>query len=139
MTFSIPPVRVALIELPRKKRREGIKLTGKATDKLAEGLSRKLIIPEQMDTLADTLAKEPALPAEQAVKRFSLKPVAEEEISRIIQQRLKAHDMTKLQKDEAYRKFMVPKIVGEVLKAVNYSVEGKKIAEQVQTLIHEGK
>jgi hypothetical protein len=33
---------------------------------------------------------------------------------------------------------MIPKIVGAVLQAVNHSVEGKKIAKQVETLILKG-
>jgi len=128
-----------LIELPRQKRREGLKLTAKNIDTIAEGLTRKLVIPEQIDTFANILAKEPQLTIEQAINRISIKPVTEDKLNSLIQQQLKSQNLTKLQKDETYRNIMIPKIVGAVLKAVNHSVEGKKIAEQIQTIIHEGK
>jgi glutamyl-tRNA(Gln) amidotransferase subunit E len=128
-----------LIELPRQKRREGIKVTAKTIDALAESLSHKLIIAEQTDTLANILTKDPKLTVQQAVERFSLKRAAEREVSLLIRRQLKMQDMAKLRKDETYRNIMIPKIVGAVLKAVNYSVEGKKVAKQVQTLIHGGK
>jgi len=128
-----------LIELPRQKRRESIKLTARTIDTIAEGLCRKLVIPEQINTLADILAREPQLAIEQAISRISLKPITEDELNSLIQQQLKSQDLKKLQKDETYRNIMIPKIVGAVLKAVNHSVEGKKVAEQVQTIIHEGK
>jgi glutamyl-tRNA(Gln) amidotransferase subunit E len=125
-----------LIELPRQKRREGNRLTAKTIDTLAESLSQRLIIPEQVDTLADILTKEPTLTAEQAVKRLSIKPVTKREINLLIQKQLKMQNLSKLRKDKTYRNIMIPKIVGEVLKAANYSVAGKKIADEIQTLIH---
>jgi glutamyl-tRNA(Gln) amidotransferase subunit E len=125
-----------LIELPRQKRRQGIKLTAKTIDTLAEALSRKLIIPEQIDPIVNILAKKPNLSIEQAIKKYSPKPATESEINKLIQQQLNSQDLTKLRENETYRKIMIPKIVGAVLKAVNHSVEGKKIAEQVETLIH---
>jgi len=128
-----------LIELPRQKRREGIKLTARTIDTLAEALSRKLIIPEQIDPIVNILAKEPNLSIEQAVRKHSPKHATKTEISELIQQQLGSQDLKKLRKDETYRKIMIPKIVGAVLKAVNHSVEGKGIAEQVETLIRKGR
>jgi glutamyl-tRNA(Gln) amidotransferase subunit E len=127
-----------LIELPRQKRREGIKLTAKNIDSLAQALSRKVIIPEQIDALVNILAKEPTLSIEQALKKHSLKPATKSEIDKLIQQQLKSQDLTKLRRDKTYRKLIIPKIVGAVLQAVNHSVEGKKIAKQVETLILKG-
>jgi len=124
-----------LIELPRQKRREGIKLTAHTIETLAEALSRKLIIPEQIDPIVNTLAKEPNLSIEQAVKKYSPKPATKPEIGKLIQQQLKSQDLKKLRKNKTYRKIMIPKIVGAVLKAVNHSVEGRKIAKQVEMLI----
>jgi glutamyl-tRNA(Gln) amidotransferase subunit E len=124
-----------LIELPRQKRREGIKLTAKTIDTLAEALSRKLIIPEQIDLVVDILAKKPHLSIEQAVKKCAPKRATESDISKQIQQQLSSQDLTKLRKNKTYRKIMIPKIVGAVLKAVNHSVEGKRITEQVEKLI----
>jgi len=106
---------------------------------LADGLSRRIVTPEQIDALANMLTEEPQLTIEQAVERLSLKPATEEEISLLIKQQLKSQDLTKLQKDETYKKIMIPRIVGAVLKAVHYSVEGKKVAEQVHALIRKGR
>jgi glutamyl-tRNA(Gln) amidotransferase subunit E len=125
-----------LIELPRHKRREGFKLTARTIDTLAEALSRKLIIPEQVDLLVNILAKEPNLSIEQAAKEYSLKPATGSEVNKLIRQQLKSLDLKKLRKNATYRKIMIPKIVGAVLQAVNHSVEGKKVAKQVETLIH---
>jgi glutamyl-tRNA(Gln) amidotransferase subunit E len=127
-----------LIELPRKKRREGVELTGRATDKLADALSRNLVTSRQVDLLANTFAEEPEATVDQAVERLSLKPVTEEELNLLIQQQLGSQDMARLQRDEAYRKIAIPKIVGAVLQAAQYSVEGKKVAEQVNVLIRKG-
>jgi glutamyl-tRNA(Gln) amidotransferase subunit E len=124
-----------LIELPRQKRREGIKLSAKTLDTLAEALSHKLIIPEQIDLLVNILAKEPNLSIDQAVKKHSPKPATRSEIGELIQKQLRSQDLKKLRKNETYRKIMIPKIVGAVLKALNHSVEGRKIAKQVETLI----
>jgi glutamyl-tRNA(Gln) amidotransferase subunit E len=128
-----------LVELPRQKRRKGVKLTARTIDMLAEALSRKLIVPDQIDPVVDILAKKPHLSIEQAVKKCVPEWATESEISKLIQQQLKLQDLTKLRKNKTYRRIMIPKIVGAVLKAVNHSVEGKKIAEQVETLIRNGK
>jgi len=124
-----------LIELPRQKRRQGIKLTAKTIDTLAEALSRKLIIPEQINLVVHILAKKPDLSIEQAVEKCAPKRATGPEINRLVQLQLKSQDLTKLRKSKTYRKIMIPKIVGAVLKAVNHSLEGKRIAEQVERLI----
>jgi glutamyl-tRNA(Gln) amidotransferase subunit E len=124
-----------LTELPRQKRREGVKLAAKTIDMLAEALSRKLIIPEQLDPLVNILAKEPTLSIEQAVKKHSLRPPTGSEINKLIQQQLETRDLTKLRRNETYRKIMIPRIVGAVLQVVNHSVEGKKVAKQIEALI----
>jgi len=128
-----------LIELQRQKRREGKQLTSKATDTLAEALSRKLIVTEQTDKVADILAQDPSLTTKQIVKALHLKPVTKSELNRLIQQQLSSQDIAKLQTDETYRKIMIPKIVGAVLKKINYSVEGKTVAEKIQALIRNGR
>jgi glutamyl-tRNA(Gln) amidotransferase subunit E len=124
-----------LIELPRQKRRKGIKLEAKTIDALAEALSRKLIIPEQLDPVVNILVQEPTLSIEQAAKKHLPKPATKSEINKLIRQQLESQDLKKLRKNETYRKIMIPKIVGAVLQAVNYSLEGRKIAKQVETLI----
>jgi glutamyl-tRNA(Gln) amidotransferase subunit E len=127
-----------LIELPRQKRREGIKLAAKTIDTLAEALSRKVIIPEQVDAIVNILAKEPDLSIEHALKKHQLKPPTILGVDKLIHQQLKSRSLTKLRRNKTYRKIMIPKIVGAVLQAVNHSVEGKIIAKQVETLILKG-
>lgn len=127
-----------LVELPRQKRREGMQLTTKTIDTLAEALSRKVIIPEQIDALVNILVKEPNLSIEQVVKKDSLKPPTRSEIDTLVQRQLESQDLTKLRRNKTYRKITIPKIVGAVLQAANHSVEGKKVAKQVETLILKG-
>jgi len=124
-----------LIELPRRKRREGTRFSIRISDKLVEALSRKLIIPEQIDPLINIFAKEPDLTIEEALKELGVSSVAEAELSRLIQQKLRVFDEAKIRSDKDYRKVAVPKVVGEVLKAVNHSVSGKEIVEKIHTLI----
>jgi glutamyl-tRNA(Gln) amidotransferase subunit E len=127
-----------LVELPRQKRREGIKLAPKTVDLLAEALSRRLIIPEQVDLVVGVLAKKPNLSIEQAVKKCMPRRATESEISKLIQQQLKTQDLAKLRRNKTYRKIMISKIVGAVLQAANHSYEGKKVAKQAEKLILKG-
>ena len=46
-------------------------------------------------------------------------------------------DLSRVLTDEAYRNHVVPKAVGNVLKIINYSVEGTKVAEKVNMQIRE--
>jgi Glu-tRNA(Gln) amidotransferase subunit E-like FAD-binding protein len=124
-----------LVELPRSKKREGVRCTDETVDKLAEALSEKMIIPEQVDLLVDSLAEEPACTVEQALAKLQVSHVSRDELENIIAEQLRLHDQPRLRSDEAYRKFMVPKIVGEVLKSVGFSVSGKLAADKVHSLI----
>jgi len=124
-----------LVELPRSKKREGVRCTDETVDKLAEALSEKMIIPEQVDLLVDSLAEEPTCTVEQALAKLQVSHVSRDMLETIIAEQLRLHDQPRLRSDEAYRKFMVPKIVGEVLKSVGFSVSGKLAADQVHSLI----
>jgi len=124
-----------LIELPRTKRREGIKFTMQTMDKLAEALSRKTVIPEQIDAFIDLFAQEPKLTIEQALTKLHIKPVSEKELDSLIQQQLKLYDQTKLRTDEAYRKIAIPRMVGAILKNINYNVQGNRIADRITNLV----
>jgi hypothetical protein len=53
----------------------------------------------------------------------------------LIAKQLELYDMSRLRSEEAYRKLMVPKIVGEVLRSTNHSVSGKGVANRVCALI----
>jgi glutamyl-tRNA(Gln) amidotransferase subunit E len=125
-----------LIELPRRKRREGIQFSLRTSDKLAEALSRKLVIPEQIDRLIDIFAKEPNLSIEEAMQKIGISSVSEAELDKLILQKLRIFGEAKIQSDDDYRKSAVPKIVGEVLKSVNRSVSGKEVADKLHVLIN---
>jgi glutamyl-tRNA(Gln) amidotransferase subunit E len=123
-----------LIELPRYARRKGLRIDEHTVDKLAEGFSKKLISRQQVEALIQILAEEPELSIKQAVKELAISRVTHAELDSIIQERLSLFEVSKIVSDPVYRKRVVPKIVGEVLKSVNYSVEGKIIAKRVQAL-----
>jgi glutamyl-tRNA(Gln) amidotransferase subunit E len=124
-----------LIELHRKKRREGIKFSLQTSDKLAEALSNKTIIPEQVEQIINVFAKEPSLTVEQALKRLGAPVVSASELDGLILRKLRLFDEVKIRSDETYRKKALPKIVGEVLKSINRSVSGKKVAEKIHALV----
>jgi glutamyl-tRNA(Gln) amidotransferase subunit E len=124
-----------VIELPRSKRRQGLELSEQAVDKIAEGISQKLAVHEQIDQLAEIFAGEPDLSTKQAIKKLRLKSISESELNKIAVEKMRLFDVWKLLVDEAYRKFVVPKIVGEILKSVNYSLEGKRIVEKINNLM----
>jgi glutamyl-tRNA(Gln) amidotransferase subunit E len=123
-----------LIELPRYARRKGLRIDEHTVDKLAEGFSKKLISRQQVEALIQILAEEPELSIKQAVKELAISRVTHAELDSIIQERLSLFEASKIVSDPVYRKRVVPKIVGEVLKSVNYSVEGKMIVKRVQAL-----
>jgi glutamyl-tRNA(Gln) amidotransferase subunit E len=124
-----------LIELPRREKREGIQYTDRTCQKLAEALSGKLIIQEQTDPLIEIFAREPNLTIKEALAKLHISHVPDEKLNRIISQQLNKSDRAKLLTDETYRKHELSKIVGETLKAVNHSVEGKRILEKIQAMI----
>lgn len=125
-----------LIEMPRNKKRKGTKISEHITDKLAEGLSRKLIIPEQVDALAEILAEKPSLPLGQALKKLGVSQISDQKLEDIVLQKLNSFDRHRLLTDRTYRKLTVPKIAGEVLKSVKYSVTGKTVAKMINALIN---
>jgi glutamyl-tRNA(Gln) amidotransferase subunit E len=124
-----------LIELPRNTRRKGLNINDQIIDKLAESLSRKLTTLQQTDRLAEILAKQPNLTLEEAAKKLRALPISEAELHDHVLKQLNLFGKSKLISDEAYRKIAVPKIVGAILQSINYSVEGKKIVEKIQTLL----
>ncbi len=123
-----------LIELPRYARRKGLRIDEHIVDELAEGFSKKLINRQQVEALIQIFAKEPEISIKQAVEGLAISHVTYAELDSIIQERLSLFEGSKIVSDPAYRKRVVPKIVGEVLKSVNYSVEGETIVKRVQAL-----
>jgi glutamyl-tRNA(Gln) amidotransferase subunit E len=124
-----------LIELPRSTGRKGIKINAQIIDQLAEGLARQLIVREQISSLVEVFDKEPNLSIEEAAKRLRVSRVSEKELNRLILKKLNAFDATRVRSDKVYREIVVPKTVGEVLKAVNYSLSGRTVADKINALI----
>ena len=127
-----------LIEFPRRWKKKGVLLNDKIIVKLAEALSAKAVIPEQMDLLVGLFVAEPALEIEEALKKLNASPVHGDKLEFMIAKQLELYDQSRLRSDEAYRKVVVPKIVGEILKSVNHSIQGKDVANRVYALITNG-
>ncbi|MCJ7767312.1 hypothetical protein MUP79_02850, partial [Candidatus Bathyarchaeota archaeon] len=72
------------------------------------------------------------------LKKLHASPVRKDKLELMIAEQLELHDQSRLRSDEAYRMRVVPKIVGEVLKATNHSVSGKGVANRVYVLIMKG-
>lgn len=128
-----------LIEIPRRKRREGIRLTEDTIDKLGKTLSKKLITPEQIDSLANMFTEEQNITIEEAVKRLCITKISNAKLDRLVSKKLGLYEPSKLSSDEAYREHVVPKIVGEVLKSVDYSVTGENVMKRIHALLEKEK
>jgi glutamyl-tRNA(Gln) amidotransferase subunit E len=126
-----------LIELPRSKRRKGITVGDHTIDQLAEGLAEKLIVREQLDPIVDVLSKQPDLCVREAVSRLHVPKITRTELDGLILKQILGYDVGKIYSDETYRKRVVPKIVGEVLKHVSNSLAGKEIMERAMQLTEE--
>jgi len=126
-----------LIELPRSSRRKGTKTSDRIIDELASHLSEELMTYSQIDPLIKILGREPKLSIEEALQKLPPVAVDEATLDRIVSEKLTHEDPSRIVSDEAYRNHMVPKIVGEVLKSVNHSAEGRRVFERVQSLLHQ--
>jgi len=124
-----------LIELPRSCRRKGLKMNTHIMKQLAEGLSRNLIIREQIDSITEVFDREPSILIDEALNRLQVSHLTKEQFDALILQKLSVFDLATARSDEAYRDRVVPKVVGEVLKATNRSVPGKTIAQKIRGLI----
>jgi glutamyl-tRNA(Gln) amidotransferase subunit E len=127
-----------LIELPRSARKKGVLLSDETITKVAEAFSVKTMIPEQVGLLVDLFVEDPALGIEEALKKLHVSPVRRDKLELMIAEQLELYDQSRLRSDEAYRKHVVPKIVGEVLKSTNHSISGKGVANRVYALIMKG-
>jgi hypothetical protein len=69
------------------------------------------------------------------LNRLQVSHLTKEQFDALILQKLSVFDLATARSDEAYRDRVVPKVVGEVLKATNRSVPGKTIAQKIRGLI----
>jgi glutamyl-tRNA(Gln) amidotransferase subunit E len=126
-----------LIELPRCMRRNGIKIKAQVIDELAEGLSRKLLTYQQINMFLEVLKKEPKLSVKEALLKIGASPPPPAEVDRLISSELSLCDLPKVLSDDGYRNLVIPKVVGNVLRSVNFKVEGSEIAKKIQALLRE--
>jgi glutamyl-tRNA(Gln) amidotransferase subunit E len=126
-----------LIELPRSRRRKGLKMNEHMIRQLADGLSRNLIIPEQIASITKVFDIEPRLLIDEALTRLQIPHLTQEQFATLVLQKLSIFDLEKARSDEAYRKHVVPKVVGEVMKATNRSVPGKTVARKIRELLNQ--
>ena len=126
-----------LIELPRSARRRNLKISSRNFDEIAEALSRKLIMYQQINSVMEALSKEGKPRATRAIKEIAARPPTEADLNQLISQQLSHYDFSRVLTDETYRNHVVPKAVGNVLKIVNYSVEGEKVAERIYMQMRE--
>lgn len=124
-----------LIELPRGKRKKGLKVSQGILDQLAKELSGKHITLQQTESLFEILAKRPRPTFKQALTELRTKKASEPHLRKIILRRFERFDISRIRSDQAYRRVAIPKIVGAVLEALNYSVEGKQVLEKIQAII----
>jgi glutamyl-tRNA(Gln) amidotransferase subunit E len=126
-----------LIELPRSRRRKGLKMNEHMIRQLADGLSRNLIIPEQIASITKVFDIEPRLLIDEALTRLQIPHLTQEQFATLVLQKLSIFDLEKARSDEVYRKHVVPKVVGEVMKATNRSVPGKTVARKIRELLNQ--
>lgn len=124
-----------LIELPLEMRRKGKRMEMRTVEYLAKALSQGRIIPEQIGTLLGIFVKDPDMTITDALKKIGFQTFTEKELEELIHKKTESIDSSKARSDPQYRRIAVAKVVGETLKAVNYSVSGKIIAQKVNALL----
>jgi glutamyl-tRNA(Gln) amidotransferase subunit E len=124
-----------LIELPRRQRRKGLTVRQRFLDQVAKELSGKRVTLQQAESLVEILAIKPTLTFKQALRKLEIRKVREAQLTGTIAKHFERFDVGRIRSDQAYRKASIPKIVGNVLKTLNYSVEGKQVLEKIQTII----
>jgi glutamyl-tRNA(Gln) amidotransferase subunit E len=127
-----------LIEIPRSLKRRGLKINARGLNHVAEALSKQQIILEQVDQLVGIFVEKPAATIEEALKELRVALLSEKELDTLIQLRLKSFDVSKARSSEKYRRVVVRKVVGEVLKSVKRSVPGRMVADKVEERIMQG-
>jgi hypothetical protein len=83
------------------------------------------------------MSKDSSLSVKDAVDKSHVPRLPDKELIGIILQKINLFDKDKILSDETYRSYATPKIVGEVLKAVNYSLEGEEILLKLNKLVAE--
>jgi len=126
-----------LIELPREKRRKQINVTDKMLDKTAKALADELIFQTHINDFIKILNKNPKLNTKDIIEKLAIPKLSYNELNNIILSKIEKYDKNKLKSDVSYRKFILPKIIGAVLKEIKYSEPGKKIAKKIEIILKE--
>ncbi|MHA1303132.1 MAG: Glu-tRNA(Gln) amidotransferase subunit GatE [Candidatus Heimdallarchaeaceae archaeon] len=123
-----------LIETPRAKRRKGITLTDSMIKKIAEGLSAKVILRENIDQVIEVLQENPTMDVT-SIRKLAVPEINESEFDQIINNVLNAFDRSLLKTDKVALTIALPKLVGRVIKEANNAVEGRTIAEKIKKIL----
>ena len=128
-----------LIELPREKSRKDVNVTDQMLDKIAEALAEKIMLQAHINDFIRILIKDPKLESKEIVKQLAIPKLSDSELDNIILRRIENYDKEKLISNEKYLKFVLPKLIGVILKEIKYSEQGKVIAEKIKLLLKEEK
>jgi glutamyl-tRNA(Gln) amidotransferase subunit E len=126
-----------LVELPREKRRKQVNVTDKMLDMTAEALAEKMILQTHVSEFIEILNKDPKLETKEVVNQLAIPKLTDNELDNIISDKIKSYDKEKLKTDETYRNYVLPKIVGTILKEIKHSEKGNVIVEKIKLHLKE--
>jgi len=124
-----------LIDLPREKRRNGVILSNKITDTIAEWLEKKEIIAEQISIILKILLENPDLTATEVKAKLGTRQIPINELEEMILSKLRELKFVPSEQDERYSDLLVPKVVGVIIKDVGYAFSGEYLVEAVRHVI----
>ncbi|MFW9851838.1 MAG: Glu-tRNA(Gln) amidotransferase subunit GatE [Candidatus Thorarchaeota archaeon] len=126
-----------LVELPREKRRKQVNITDKMLDMTAKALADGAIFQTHISDFIEILNRNPKMDTQEIVKQLAIPKIPENELDNIILSKIKSYDEEKLKTDESYYNLALPKIIGVILKEINYAEKGKVIAEKIELHLKE--
>ena len=125
-----------LIELPRSKSREGIKLSQDEIDILARGLKTKVFLRRHIDEVIKIMKKENIKDLEAISAKLNLKPFNLEEVRAYLKTLIKDFDNKKIKSDKRYKHTALLLLTAKVLQHFNnVAVEGKEVAKLLENYI----
>jgi len=120
-----------LIELPRRKRREGLQLKQEQIDELVKLISTKAIVPEQIETLLDIVLKEKVISIYESARKLPHSSLSTSEIGKLVERRLAEFEMDRMRTDRSYRRFVTAKIVGAVLGESGNLLQKERVIKEI--------
>ncbi len=124
-----------LIEFPRYCRRNAIKVNFEIVDQLAAELAIGRLNLSQLEQIVRVLSEKPNMTIKQVLKEFSRPKIAESELRKIVRRQMNRFDARRIESDEGYRKRILPRVVASVLKSTGSSIDGKRVLNEIQTIL----